>query len=143
TLTAIQGARTFAKDLYWEMVFFALLIGGIGGLNALKFAKILSGGLEALDMDSGFQTVFYIYMGSLATVAPPAIIWLVLRRSSERASQRQCGLRAAPAPPRPHTCYCRTSTIPSASPRRMATRPETPCCATWQMCCAPPCARVT
>jgi diguanylate cyclase (GGDEF)-like protein len=87
TLTAIQGARTFAKDLYWEMVFFALLIGGIGGLNALKFAKILSGGLEALDMDSGFQTVFYIYMCSLATVAPPAIIWLVLRRLTEDLSR--------------------------------------------------------
>jgi diguanylate cyclase (GGDEF)-like protein len=87
TLTAIQGARTFAKDRFWEMLFFALLIGGICTLNAFKFAKILNGGLEALNMDSGFQTVFYIYMCSLATVAPPAIIWLVLRRLTDDLSR--------------------------------------------------------
>lgn len=86
-LTAVQGARTFAKDLYWEMVFFALLIGGICGLNALKFVKILNGGLEALDMDSTFQVVFYVYMSSLTTVLPPAIIWLVLRRLTDDLSR--------------------------------------------------------
>ncbi len=83
TLTIIYGVRTFAKDLYAEMVVFALLISGICVLNAMKFMKILDGGLQALDMDSSFQMVFYIYMSSLATVIPPSIVWLVLRRLTD------------------------------------------------------------
>ncbi len=83
TLTVIYGVRTFAKDLHREMFLFALLIGGICVLNAIKFVKIVTGGLEALQMDSGFQQMFYIYMSSLATVLPPSIIWLVLRRLTD------------------------------------------------------------
>jgi diguanylate cyclase (GGDEF)-like protein len=75
--------RTFAKDLYGEMVFFAALIFGICVLNAVKFVKLLSGGLAALQMDTDFQLVFYIYMSFLATVLPPSIIWLVLRRLTD------------------------------------------------------------
>ncbi|MDQ8030604.1 MAG: GGDEF domain-containing protein [Bordetella sp.] len=82
-LTVIYGVRTFAKDLYGEMFFFALLIGGICVLNALKFLKILDGGLDALQMDSRFQMIFYIYMSTLATILPPAIVWLVLRRLTD------------------------------------------------------------
>ena len=82
-LAVVYGVRTFAKDLYGEMVFFALLIGGIGVLNAIKFVKIVDGGLPALHMDSQFQMVFYIYMSSLATVLPPSIVWLVLRRLTD------------------------------------------------------------
>ena len=81
--TVVYGVRTFAKDLQLEMVFFALLISGICVLNAVKFCKLLSGGLDALQMDSHFQMVFYIYMSSLATVLPPALIWLVLRRLTD------------------------------------------------------------
>ena len=83
TLTVIYGVRTFAKDLHREMFLFALLIGGICVLNAIKFVKIVTGGLEALQMDSSFQLMFYIYMSSLATVLPPSIIWLVLRRLTD------------------------------------------------------------
>lgn len=83
TLTVIYGVRTFAKDLYGEMVFFALLIGGICVLNALKFLKIVDGGLDALHMDSRFQMIFYIYMSTLATIVPPSIVWLVLRRLTD------------------------------------------------------------
>jgi diguanylate cyclase (GGDEF)-like protein len=52
-------------------------------LNAVKFVKLLSGGLAALQMDADFQLVFYIYMSFLATVLPPSIIWLVLRRLTD------------------------------------------------------------
>lgn len=83
TITVIYGVRTFAKDLYGEMVFFALLISGICVLNALKFMKIVDGGLDALHMDSSFQMVFYIYMSTLATMVPPSIVWLVLRRLTD------------------------------------------------------------
>ena len=82
-ITVIYGVRTFAKDLYAEMVFFAVLIGGICVLNALKFMKLLEDGLDALYMGGNFQLVFYIYMSSLATVVPPSIIWLVLRRLTD------------------------------------------------------------
>ncbi|NMM76422.1 GGDEF domain-containing protein [Acidovorax sp. SRB_14] len=82
-ITVVYGVRTFAKDLYGEMVFFAALISGICVLNALKFMKILDGGLDALQMDRNFQMVFYIYMSSLATVLPPSIVWLVLRRLTD------------------------------------------------------------
>ena len=82
-LTAVYGARSFAKDLRGEMVFFAVLIGGICILNAVKFWKLLDGGLEALQLDQGFQMVFYAYMSSLATVLPPSIVWLVLRRLTD------------------------------------------------------------
>ncbi|MNQ32277.1 putative diguanylate cyclase YdaM [compost metagenome] len=82
-LTVIYGVRTFAKDLYGEMIFFALLIGGICVLNALKFMKIVDGGLDALNMDSRFQMIFYIYMSTLATILPPSIVWLVLRRLTD------------------------------------------------------------
>lgn len=82
-VTVVYGVRTFAKDLYAEMVFFALLITGICALNAFKFMKLMHGGLDALRMDGSFQVVFYIYMTSLATVLPPSIIWLVLRRLTD------------------------------------------------------------
>lgn len=81
--TALYGVRSFAKDLRVEMVMFAVLIGGIGGLNAAKFTMILLGGMQALEMGTRFQTVFYIYMSFLGTVLPPCIIWLVLRRLTE------------------------------------------------------------
>ncbi len=83
TITVIYGVRTFAKDLYGEMIFFALLIGGICVLNALKFVKIVDDGLDALHMDSRFQMIFYIYMSTLATMVPPSIVWLVLRRLTD------------------------------------------------------------
>ncbi len=83
TITVIYGVRTFAKDLYGEMFFFAFLIGGICILNALKFLKIVDGGLDALHMDSRFQMIFYIYMSTLATIVPPSIVWLVLRRLTD------------------------------------------------------------
>ena len=79
----VQGARTFARDLHGEMCLFAVLIGGLCALNAVKFALILQGGLPALDMGSRFQTVFYLYMSFLATVLAPSIIWLVLRRLTD------------------------------------------------------------
>ncbi|RGE44953.1 diguanylate cyclase [Comamonas testosteroni] len=83
TITVIYGVRSFAKDLYGEMIFFAVLISGICALNAVKFMKILSLGLQAVQQDAQFQMVFYIYMSSLATVLPPSIIWLVLRRLTD------------------------------------------------------------
>lgn len=83
TATVIQGAHTFARDLRAEMVLFAVLIGGIFALNAMKFVMVLKDGLEALDMNSRFQTVFYLYMSFLATVLAPSIIWLVLRRLTD------------------------------------------------------------
>ena len=79
----VHGVRTFAKDLQGEMVFFAVLIGGICVLNAIKFVKLLSGGLDALQMDATFQMVFYVYMSLLATVLPPSMVWLLLRRLTE------------------------------------------------------------
>ncbi len=82
-ITVVYGVRTFAKDLYGEMVFFAAMISGIFVLNALKFMRLLDGGLDALQMDRNFQLVFYIYMSFLATVLPPSIIWLVLRRLTD------------------------------------------------------------
>src|SRR5690606_9396220 len=54
TITVIYGVRTFAKDLYGEMIFFALLIGGICVLNALKFMKILVYCFDYLYMESCF-----------------------------------------------------------------------------------------
>lgn len=87
TLAALYGVRTFAKHLYREMAFFALLISGICILNAIKFIRLLQGGLEVLHLDSSFQMVFYIYMSSLATVVPPFMIWLVFRRLTDDLSQ--------------------------------------------------------
>ncbi len=82
-LVLIHGMRSFARDLRGEMLLFACLISGICVLNAMKFAMLLNGGLEALGMDSQFQRVFYVYMCSLATILPPSIVWLVLRRLSD------------------------------------------------------------
>ena len=83
TCTVVYGVRTFARDLVGEMVFFSLLISGICVLNLIKLVKLLEGGLEAVQMDASFQTVFYIYMSFLATVLPPSVVWLVLRRLTE------------------------------------------------------------
>ena len=83
TVTLLYGTRIFAKDLRAEMFVFAVLIGGICGLNAAKFVVILSGGLQALDMNSRFQMVFYIYMSFLGTVLPPSAVWLVLSRLTD------------------------------------------------------------
>lgn len=76
----LAGLRTFARDMRGEVMLLVVLIGGIGVLNVMKLARLLSGGLPALSMDSQFQLVFYVYMCSLATIIPPAIVWLVLRR---------------------------------------------------------------
>ena len=62
---------------------FAVLIAGICVLNAAKLVMILSGGLEALDLNSSFQRTFYIYMSFLGTVLPPCAVWLVLRRLAD------------------------------------------------------------
>lgn len=83
TLALIHGARSFAKDLRVEMIFFAVLVGGICLLNAAKFVLILDGGMAALDMQGQFQTAFYIYMSFLGTVLPPAVVWLILRRLTD------------------------------------------------------------
>ena len=79
----LYGVRTFARDLRGEVLLFALLISGICVLNVIKLIKLLSGGLAALSMDGQFQMVFYVYMCSLATILPPSIVWLVLRRLTD------------------------------------------------------------
>lgn len=82
-VTLLRGMRTFAKDMRVEMAVFAALIAGICGLNAAKLVMILHAGLPALNMNSAFQTVFYIYMSFLGTVLPPCMVWLVLRRLTD------------------------------------------------------------
>ncbi|QMV65641.1 GGDEF domain-containing protein [Pseudomonas berkeleyensis] len=83
TVVALHGSRSYARDLSVEMMVFAVLIVGICILNAAKFALILDDGLAAIDMSSGFQKIFYIYMSFLATVLPPCAVWLVLRRLTD------------------------------------------------------------
>lgn len=83
TITLLWGTRSFARNMAVEMVVFAILIAGICGLNAMKLMLILKGGLEALDMNSRFQMVFYIYMSFLGTVIPPGAVWLALRRLTD------------------------------------------------------------
>lgn len=83
TITLLWGTRSFARNMAVEMVVFAILIAGICGLNAMKLMLILKGGLQALDMSSRFQMVFYIYMSFLGTVIPPGAVWLALRRLTD------------------------------------------------------------
>ncbi|MDH1254315.1 GGDEF domain-containing protein [Comamonas thiooxydans] len=83
TITLLWGTRSFARNMAVEMVVFAILIAGICGLNAMKLMLILKGGLQALDMNSRFQMVFYIYMSFLGTVIPPGAVWLALRRLTD------------------------------------------------------------
>ena len=83
TVAVVQAMRGIAKDLRVEMALFALLIGGLGVLNAVKCVLVAQGGLAALGMDNRFQVVFYIYMSFLATVLAPTMIWLVLRRLTD------------------------------------------------------------
>lgn len=82
-IALLVGSRTFAKDLRVEMLVFAVLISGICALNAAKFVMIVNGGMAELDMSSGFQRIFYLYMSFLATVLPPCAVWLVLRRLTD------------------------------------------------------------
>ncbi|AVO50865.1 GGDEF domain-containing protein [Melaminivora suipulveris] len=79
----VRVMRGVGRDLRVEMALFALLIAGLGVLNAIKFVRLLQDGLPALDMTLRFQSVFYIYMSFLATVLAPAMIWLVLRRLTD------------------------------------------------------------
>ncbi|WP_407716172.1 GGDEF domain-containing protein [Comamonas testosteroni] len=83
TIALLWGTRSFARNMVVEMLVFSILIGGICILNAMKFVLILQGGLQALDMNSRFQTVFYVYMSFLGTVIPPGAVWLVLRRLTD------------------------------------------------------------
>ncbi|GLK90192.1 GGDEF domain-containing protein [Pseudomonas turukhanskensis] len=83
TVAVLYARGTVAKDLRVEMVVVAVLIGGIGALNAGKCWMILTGGLQALDLNTSFQRTFYIYMSFLATVLPPCAVWLVLRRLTD------------------------------------------------------------
>ncbi|WP_182287004.1 GGDEF domain-containing protein [Comamonas testosteroni] len=83
TIALLWGTRSFARNMAVEMVVFAILIAGICVLNAMKFMLILKGGLQALDMNSRFQMVFYVYMSFLGTVIPPGAVWLALRRLTD------------------------------------------------------------
>ena len=83
TGTVVYAMRTFARDLRVEMALFALFIGGLCVLNAIKCARVMYDGLEALNMEQPVQVVFYIYMSFLATVLAPSMIWLVLRRLTD------------------------------------------------------------
>jgi diguanylate cyclase (GGDEF)-like protein len=83
TVAVLYARKNVAKDLGVEMVVVAILISGIGALNAAKFWLILTGGLAALDLNTSFQRTFYIYMSFLATVLPPCAVWLVLRRLTD------------------------------------------------------------
>jgi len=83
-IVLLAGLRTFARDFRGEALLFAALIAGIGVLNVLKLARLLAGGLAALNMEGQFQVVFYVYMCSLATIIPPFIVWLVLRRLTDQ-----------------------------------------------------------
>lgn len=87
TIAALYVGTTLARDLRVEMGVFAVLIGGICVLNATKLLMILSGGLQALDYDTGFQKLFYLYMSFLGTVLPPSLVWLVLRRLTDELRQ--------------------------------------------------------
>ena len=87
TVAVLYVGTTLARDLRVEMGVFAVLIGGICALNAAKLLMILSGGLQALDYDTGFQKVFYLYMSFLGTVLPPCFVWLVLRRLTDELRQ--------------------------------------------------------
>lgn len=87
TVAALYVGTTLASDLRVEMGVFAVLIGGICALNAAKLLMILSGGLQALDYDTGFQKLFYLYMSFLGTVLPPCLVWLVLRRLTDELRQ--------------------------------------------------------
>jgi len=80
----LYGVRSFARDLRGEVLLFAGLISGICVLNVIKLSKLLGGGFEALNMDARLSMVFYVYMCSLATILPPSIVWLVLRRLTDR-----------------------------------------------------------
>lgn len=80
----LAGLKTFARDLRGEALLFAALISGICVLNVLKLIKLLAVGLAALSMDGQFQVVFYVYMCSLATIIPPFLVWLVLRRLTDK-----------------------------------------------------------
>lgn len=86
-ITALYVRQTVAKDLRVEMMVFATLIAGICILNAMKFLVILGGGMEALNMNSRFQSGFYIYMSFLGTVLPPCVIWLILCRLTDELSK--------------------------------------------------------
>ena len=83
TGAVVHAMRSFAKDLRVEMALFALLIGGLCVLNALKCVRVIQDGLEALDMGQPVQIVFYVYMSFLATVLAPSMVWLVLRRLTD------------------------------------------------------------
>lgn len=82
-VAVLHALRGIARDLRVEMALFAVLIGGLGVLNAVKCVLVARNGLAALAMDSRFQVVFYIYMSFLATVLAPTMIWLVLRRLTD------------------------------------------------------------
>src|SRR3546814_3274888 len=65
------------------MIFVWLLFGVICILKSLEFGKIVVVVLGALHMDSRFQMTFSLYISTLATIVPPSIVWLVLRRLTD------------------------------------------------------------
>lgn len=87
-LVLLHGMRTYARDLRVEMLLIAVLIAGLCLLNLAKLGKLTNGGVARLAADGRFQMVFYVYMCSLATILPPAIIWLVLRRLTDALRDR-------------------------------------------------------
>lgn len=60
----------------------AVLATAMGSLNVIRAYLLSRHGMAALDMDSGFQQIFYTLVAVAAVVMTPVLVWMVFTRLS-------------------------------------------------------------
>ena len=81
-ISLFRGARHQARELQFGFILMAVLATAMGSLNVIRAYLLSRHGMAALDMDSGFQQIFYTLVAVAAVVMTPVLVWMVFTRLS-------------------------------------------------------------
>ncbi|MCA0327289.1 MAG: GGDEF domain-containing protein [Proteobacteria bacterium] len=76
------GLQPRARDVRLGLLTLSVLAFSIGALNVAKGYLLVRHGMQALNMDSLFQQVFYTVVAVAVAVMTPALLWMVFSRLS-------------------------------------------------------------
>lgn len=78
----VWGSRNRARDVRLGLWTLALCAIGVGLLNASRAYLLALHGISAINMDTGFQRMFYTIVAVAVVVMGPAVLWMVFQRLS-------------------------------------------------------------
>ena len=78
----LWGSRDRARDVRLGLWTLALCAIGVGVLNASRAYLLWVHGMSAINMETGFQRMFYTVVAVAVVVMGPAVLWMVFQRLS-------------------------------------------------------------